>query len=76
LRRTSFLTSNSKKMKKISFLFVALSIMGLLSINACKSSTQPAQPAETSVQTKVDTLKAAVDSTSAAAADTSDVDAD
>jgi hypothetical protein len=60
-------------MKKISFLLVAISIVGLVSINACKNTTKPAQPAESAVQEKVDTLKSAVDTTSAAASDTSDV---
>lgn len=63
-------------MKKISLLLVAISIVGLVSISACKSTTkpaQPAQPAESVVQEKVDTLKSAVDTTSASDADTSDV---
>jgi hypothetical protein len=60
-------------MKKFSFLLVAILIIGLVSINSCKSTTKPAQPAESAVQEKVDTLKSAVDTASSADADTSDV---
>jgi len=60
-------------MKKISFLLLAISIIGLVSISACKSTTKPAQPAESAVQEKIDTLKSAVDTASASDADTSDV---
>ncbi|MGD2034725.1 MAG: hypothetical protein PVF73_06705 [Bacteroidales bacterium] len=32
-------------MKKLSFLFVAFALVGFISFNACKSSTQPAEEA-------------------------------
>ena len=38
-------------MKKLSFLFVALALVGFISLNACKSSTAPAEaPAEEVVE--------------------------
>jgi hypothetical protein len=51
-------------MKKIILLFVAVSIVGLVSISSCKSSTKPAAAAESAVEVKVkaDTLKQVVDS--------------
>jgi hypothetical protein len=51
-------------MKKLSFLFVAVALVALFSMNSCKSSTQPATDQTTVVE---DTAAAAVDS---AAADT------
>ena len=32
-------------MKKLSFLFVAFALVGFISLNACKSSTQPSEEA-------------------------------
>jgi hypothetical protein len=34
-------TSKFKKMKKFSFLFVTIAIVGLIALNSCKSSTPP-----------------------------------
>jgi uncharacterized protein YcfL len=53
-------------MKKLSFLFVAVALVALFSMNSCKSSTQPTTDQTTVVE---DTAAAAVD-TAAAAADT------
>jgi hypothetical protein len=59
-------------MKKIGFLFIAIAIVGLVSINACKSSIKPSQPAESMIQEKIDTLQQVADSVSDAM-DTNDV---
>ena len=37
-------------MKKLSFLFVALAFVGFLSLNGCKSSTQPASSESENVE--------------------------
>ena len=42
-------------MKKLSFLFVAFALVGFISFNACKSTTQPAEEAtEEAVEEVVD----------------------
>jgi ABC-type phosphate/phosphonate transport system substrate-binding protein len=38
-------TSKFKNMKKLSFLFVALALVGFVTLSSCKSSTQPAEEA-------------------------------
>jgi hypothetical protein len=60
-------------MKKIILLFVAVSIVGLVSISSCKSSTKPAAAAESAVEVKADTLKQVVDSVEDADVDTAGV---
>ncbi len=57
-------------MKKCSFLLIAISIVTILSISACKSSSKPAEPAKTAVPEKIDSLKQAVDT----AAEEEDID--
>jgi hypothetical protein len=60
-------------MKKCSFLLIAISFVTLLTINACKSSSKPAEPATNAVPEKVDSLKQAVDTNAVEDVDTSDV---
>ena len=59
-------------MKKLSFLFVALAFVGFLSLNACKSSTQPASTETESVEEApaADSASSAMADTAAAMADT------
>ena len=60
-------------MKKLSFLFVALAFVGFLSLNGCKSSTQPASSESENVEEAApaaDTGSAAMADTTAAMADT------
>jgi len=56
-------------MKKLSFLFVALAFVGFLSLNACKSSTQPASTETESVEEApaADTAASMADTTAAMA---------
>ena len=55
-------TSKFKNMKKLSFLFVALALVGFITLSSCKSTTQPAEEAteevveEAPVDQAVDTV--------------------
>jgi hypothetical protein len=44
-------------MKKLSFLFVAFALVGFISLNACKSSTQPAEEATEEVVEEVEVVE-------------------
>ena len=59
-----------KKMKKLSFVFVAFAFVGLIALNSCKSSTQPAATQPAAVQEAAPVA----DSTAAPVADTSAVE--
>jgi hypothetical protein len=56
-------TSKFKNMKKLSFLFVAIAFVGIISLNSCKPATPP--PAAPAVE-----APAVVDSAAAVVADT------
>jgi hypothetical protein len=57
-------------MKKLSFLFVALALVGFISLSSCKSTTKPAEEAtevvEEAAEEVVEGAEAVVDSAAAA----------
>ena len=48
-------------MKKLSFLFVAFALVGFISLNACKSTTQPAEEATEEVVEEVEVIEEVAD---------------
>lgn len=56
-------------MKKLSFLFIALALVGFIALSSCKSSTQPAQeePTEEVVEESSEVVEEPVDTVAAAA---------
>jgi len=55
-------------MKKLSFLFVALALVGFVALSSCKSSTKPAEEAATEVvEEAAEAVEEAADTVAAAA---------
>jgi hypothetical protein len=53
-------------MKKLSFLFVALALVGFISVSSCKTSTKPAEePTEESVEAVEEVVEEPVDTVAA-----------
>ena len=52
-------------MKKLSFLFIALSLVGFIALSSCKSSTQPTEAPAEEVVEEVDVVEEPVDTTAA-----------
>lgn len=48
-------------MKKLSFLFVAFALVGFISLNACKSTTAPAEESAEEVVEEVEMVEEVVD---------------